>query len=158
MTESLVASTASTARASTNQVLCFHLAGQEYAIDILQVCEIRRFVTPTALPDVPHYVLGVFNLRGTVVPVFDLRRRFGMDPVLDRNTAIIVVTVGARTIGLVVDDVKRVQNVSPEMIRPTPPLAGSIDSSFLIGLIAAGDRLVTWLDVVQLLGADLEAT
>jgi len=152
-------SVVSDARQPPHQVMCFRLAGQDYAVDILQVKEIRRFTATTALPDVPSYMLGVINLRGTVVPVFDLRMRFSIgDTTIDRNTAIIVVTVGARNVGLVVDEVTRVLNVSPEMLRPTPPLAGAVDTSFLLGLFDAGERLITWLDVPRLLRSDLEVT
>jgi purine-binding chemotaxis protein CheW len=146
------------AASSASQVLCFQLAGQEYAVSILQVKEIRRYSPTTTLPDVPPYVLGVINLRGTVIPVFDLRQRFGVGPTtIDRNTAIIVVSVETRNVGLLVDAVTRVENITPEMLRPTPPLAGTVDSSFLSGLIAIGDRLITWLDVAQLLKRDLQA-
>lgn len=141
------------------QLLCFRLAEQLYGLDILAVKEIRRFSTPTALPDVPSYVLGVINLRGAVVPVFDLRLRFNVgSPDTDRNTAIIVVTVGTRNIGVVVDAVTRVLDVRADMLRPTPPLGGGVDASFLLGLVAVNEQLVTWLDVSRLLGNDLEAT
>ncbi len=153
-----LASTPKPAAGSTNQVLCFRLAVQDYAVDILQVREIRRYSEPTILPDVPHHVLGVINLRGTVVPVFDLRRRFGIEASIDRTTAIIVVAVGTRNVGLVVDAVTRVQNMTADMLRPTPPLPSAVDCQFLLGLIATGDLLITWLDVVQLLRNDLETT
>ncbi len=143
---------------SSHQVLCFRLADQDYAVQILEVKEIRRFTPTTSVPDAPNYMLGVINLRGTVVPVFDLRMRFGTgEATVDPNTAVIVVTVGTRNVGLVVDSVTRVLNITDAMLRPVPQFAGSIDSSFLLGLIEAGEQLVTWLDVPRLLGAELEA-
>lgn len=143
---------------ASQQVLCFRLADEDYAVQILDVKEIRRFSPTTALPDVPSYVLGVINLRGTVVPVFDLRLRFGIgEPTIDRNTAIIVVTVGARNVGLVVDAVTRVLNVSADMVRPVPQLGSAVDGSFLVGLLEAGERLITWLDVGRLVRAELAA-
>lgn len=140
------------------QVLCFRVADQDYAVEILEVKEIRRYTPTTLVPDAPSYMIGVINLRGTVVPVFDLRMRFGTGAAtIDRNTAIIVVTVGPRNIGIVVDSVTRVLKVSGEMLRPVPQFARSVESTFLLGLIQAGEQLVTWLDVPRLLGAELEA-
>lgn len=145
---------------TSRQVLCFRVADQDYAVEILEVKEIRRFTPTTLVPDAPSYMIGVINLRGTVVPVFDLRMRFGAGAdaaIIDRNTAVIVVTVGARNVGIVVDSVTRVLKVSDEMLRPIPQFSRSVESSFLLGLIQNGEQLVTWLDVPRLLGAELEA-
>jgi purine-binding chemotaxis protein CheW len=138
------------------QCLTFSLGGQRYAVPILSVQEIRRYAAPTSLPSVPSYVLGVINLRGTVVPVFDLRLRFNCaEAPIDRLTVIIVVSVFGRHVGLVVDDVNRVLSLQQGMLQPSPQLASHIDISFVSGLVRDGDTLVTLLDVEKLTADDL---
>jgi purine-binding chemotaxis protein CheW len=105
---------------------------------------------------VPSYVLGVINLRGTVVPVFDLRLRFACQAApIDRLTVIIVVCVFSRHVGLVVDDVNRVLSLQQGMLQPSPQLASHIDISFVSGLVRDGDTLVTLLDIEKLTAEDL---
>jgi purine-binding chemotaxis protein CheW len=141
-----------------DQCLAFALGGQPYAVPILRVQEIRRYSAPTPLPNVPSYVLGVINLRGTVVPVFDLRLRFGLfEPTFDRLTVIIVVSVGQRHVGIVADDVSKVLTMDKGSFRPSPELASHIDISFVAGLMRDGDDLVTLIDVDRLLLPDLGA-
>jgi purine-binding chemotaxis protein CheW len=141
---------------SPEQCLTFVLGAQPYAVPILVVQEIRRYAPPTAIPGVPSYVLGVINLRGTVVPVFDLRLRFGLaEAPIDRLTVIIVVAVGARCVGLVVDDVSKVLTIKPGTLQAPPDLAGHIDISFVSGLVRDSDALVTLLDVERLLAPEL---
>jgi purine-binding chemotaxis protein CheW len=148
--------TASTARQSPVQCLTFSLGGQRYAVPILSVQEIRRYAAPTSLPAVPSYVLGVINLRGTVVPVFDLRLRFACpEAPIDRLTVIIVVSVLGRHVGLVVDDVNRVLSIQEGMLQPSPQLASHIDLSFVSGLVRDGETLVTLLDIEKLTFEDL---
>jgi purine-binding chemotaxis protein CheW len=138
------------------QCLTFTLGGQRYAVPILSVQEIRRYAPPTALPAVPGHVLGVINLRGTVVPVFDLRLRFHCpEAPIDRLTVIIVVAVYGRHVGLVVDDVNKVLSVSDGMLQPSPQLASHIDISFVSGLVRDSDTLVTLLDIEKLTADDL---
>jgi len=140
----------------TIQCLTFTLSGQRYALPILSVQEIRRYAAPTALPSVPSYVLGVINLRGTVVPVFDLRLRFNCpEAPVDRLTVIIVVAVYGRHVGLVVDDVNNVMSITEDMLQPSPQLASHIDISFVSGLVREGDTLVTLLDIEKLTADDL---
>jgi purine-binding chemotaxis protein CheW len=138
------------------QCLTFSLSGQRYAVPILSVQEIRRYAPPTALPGVPGHVLGVINLRGSVVPVFDLRLRFGCAQApLDRLTVIIVVSVYTRHVGLVVDDVSKVLSIREGMMQPSPQLANHIDISFVSGLVRDGEALVTLLDIERLTADDL---
>ncbi|MET0389277.1 MAG: chemotaxis protein CheW [Polyangiales bacterium] len=150
------ATTTSTATTPIVQCLTFSLGGQRYAVPILSVQEIRRYTAPTSLPSVPSYVLGVINLRGTVVPVFDMRLRFGCgEPTIDRLTVIIVVSVFGRHVGLVVDDVNRVLSIQEGALQPSPQLASHIDISFVSGLVRDGDALVTLLDIEKLTADDL---
>jgi purine-binding chemotaxis protein CheW len=146
----------STAVSQTVQCLTFSLGGQRYAVPILTVQEIRRYTAPTSLPSVPSYVLGVINLRGTVVPVFDMRLRFACgEATVDRLTVIIVVSVFGRHVGLVVDDVNRVLSIQNGMLQPSPQLASHIDISFVSGLVRDGEALVTLLDIEKLTADDL---
>jgi len=141
--------------AAPAQCMAFRLGGQAYAVDILAVQEIRRFTTPTSLPDVPSYLSGVINLRGAVVPVLDLRARFNLEAAIDRLTVIIVVAVHGKNVGLVVDEVTSVIKVASDAVRAAPTLAHQADGSFIIGLIPHADQLVTLLDVSRLVSSEL---
>jgi len=148
--------TSHTISAPGMQCLTFSLGGQRYAVPILSVQEIRRYTPPTSLPSVPSHVLGVINLRGTVVPVFDLRLRFRCaEAPIDRLTVIIVVSVFGRHVGLVVDDVSKVLSLEEGMLQPSPQLASHIDISFVSGLVRDADTLVTLLDIEKLTADDL---
>ena len=142
---------AGTMSGGTNQFLTFALNDQEFGIEILRVQEIKNFTRVTPIPNMPECIKGVMNLRGTVVPIVDLRRKFNM-PFSEYNqfTVIIVVNVGVKIMGLVVDAVSDVLNVGDDAIEGAPDL-GSIDTSFIKGLAKSNDRLVTLLDIEQLL-------
>lgn len=135
-----------------SQFLTFALNDQEFGIEILRVQEIKNFSRVTPIPNMPECIKGVINLRGTVVPIVDLRKKFNM-PTAEYNqfTVIIVVNVGPKIMGLVVDAVSDVLNVGEESIEKTPDL-GSIDTSFITGLAKSGDRLVALLNIEYLLG------
>ncbi len=136
---------------SSNQFLTFTLNDQDFGIEILRVQEIKNFTRVTHIPNTPACIRGMMNLRGTVVPVVDLRSKFNM-PVTEYSqfTVIIVVNLGAKIMGLVVDAVSDVLNIEPDAIEATPNL-GAIDTSFITGLAKSGDRLVTLLNIEQLL-------
>jgi purine-binding chemotaxis protein CheW len=153
-----LSSSATSAEAGSQPLQCltFSLGRQPYAVPILSVQEIRRYTPPTALPGVPGHVLGVVNLRGSVVPVFDLRMRFACaEATIDRLTVIIVVSVYGRHVGLVVDDVSKVLSIREGMLQPSPQLASHIDISFVSGLVRDGEALVTLLDIERLTADDL---
>lgn len=135
-----------------SQFLTFALNDQEFGIEILRVQEIKNFSRVTPIPNMPECIKGVINLRGTVVPIVDLRKKFNM-PTAEYNqfTVIIVVNVGPKIMGLVVDAVSDVLNVGEESIEKTPDL-GAIDTSFITGLAKSGDRLVALLNIEYLLG------
>ena len=139
------------------QFLTFRLAGEEYGVDILRVQEIRGWTPVTRIPGLPDYVQGVLNLRGTVVPIIDLRTRFGIEKIEYGASTVVVVlkTVLAdrtRTIGLVVDGVSDVCNVYGEQLKPPPDLGGTVDVRFLKGMAAIDDKMVILLDADRLLG------
>jgi len=142
----------------TGQYLTFILAGEEYGIEILKVREIRGWEAPTMLPNTSDYVLGVINLRGTVVPIVDLRRRFGMEhKEFDKTTVVVVVKVRTedkdRIIGLVVDAVSDVYDVDEDTVRPAPDLGVAIDTEYVRGLATLQDKMIIILDIDHLISS-----
>ena len=137
------------------QYLTFALCGEDYGIEILRVQEIKCLSRITPIPNTPRHVKGVLNLRGTVVPVVDLRAKFGLGEIeYNRFTVIIVVNVGRRVMGLVVDAVSDVLNLGKADVQPPPELGGVLDLSFVTGMARSGDRLITLLDIERLLGQE----
>jgi purine-binding chemotaxis protein CheW len=143
--------------ADCTQYLTFKLHSEEYGVEILKVQEIKGFSQITPVPNTPAYVKGVINLRGTVVPVLDLRARFRMDATeYNQFTVIIVVNVHDRIIGLVVDAVSDVLNFRSSEVEPTPDFGGGVDTSFITGLAKVDERLVLLLNL-ECLVSDAEA-
>ena len=141
---------------AAHQYLTFLLAGEEYGVDILKVQEIRGWQQPTMLPNAVDYVLGVINLRGTVVPIIDLRRRFSMEKSqFGQTTVVVVVKVSGRdkdrTIGIVVDAVSEVYNVTDEQVRPAPDLGGAISTEFVKGLATMDEKMIILIDIDKLI-------
>ncbi len=148
------ASTMTTTSEIVQQFITFTLGAQEYGVDIMMVREIKGWTETTALPQAPAYVRGVINLRGIIVPILDLRARFGMgmtDP--SRMHVVIIVTTAARTTGLLVDAVSDIVSVEPGAIRAVPQMGQQIEESFLEGLVPLGDRMVTLVSLEGLIGA-----
>jgi purine-binding chemotaxis protein CheW len=141
--------------ADSDQFLTFMLQDEEYGIEILRVQEIKGYSKIRPIPNAPDYVKGVMNLRGTVVPVIDLRSRFHM-PYADYNqfTVIIVVSVGSRVVGLVVDAVSDVLNIVKDQIEETPEVSGDVETAFFRGMGKVGEKLVLLLNVDKLVGGD----
>lgn len=145
--------------ASTGQYLTFLLAGEEYGLDILKVQEIRGWVPVTRIPHTPAHVQGVLNLRGAIVPIIDLRRRFDMAKAEYTHTTVVIVMsvadkTGKRVIGVVVDGVSDVLNVTPDAIKPAPNFGAAVRTEFVNGLGAIGNRMVILLDSDKLLMED----
>ena len=141
-----------------SQFLTFTLQDEEFGIEILRVQEIKGLSRITPIPNMPEYIRGVMNLRGTVVPILDLRAKFAM-PQSDYNqfTVIIVVTVGEKVLGLVVDAVSDVLNVADENIESAPEIGEDADTSFMTGIAKSGDRLITLLNMDELVDIDTSA-
>lgn len=142
--------------AGTDQYLTFMLADEEYGVDILRVQEIRGWDGATAIPNAPDYVLGVVNLRGVVVPIFDLRKRFNLDKAeFTSETVTVVVKVehekGERTIGMVVDGVSDVYNITAENINDAPDVGGSVSMEFIKGLATVNNEMIILLDIDELI-------
>lgn len=143
----------------SRQYLSFRLGDAEYAVDILRVREIRVWEAPTPIPRTAAFIKGVINLRGTVVPVIDLRERFGL-PALPYGprTVMIVLAVSVeareRVMALVVEAVADVHRVSSQQIQPAPDLGGAIGVEYVTGLATVGERMIVLIDSDRLL--DLE--
>jgi purine-binding chemotaxis protein CheW len=139
------------ATAPTVQQLTFSLAGEEYGADILSVREIRGWSRVTRIPQTPSYLLGVLNLRGAIVPVMDLRLRFGLErEAYDQNTVVIIVAVAERLFGIVVDAVSDVVDIDLAAIKPVPDMGAIVDTRYLKGLATHVERMVMLLDVEKL--------
>ena len=141
---------------ATNQYLTFFLAGEEYGVNILRVQEIKGWTSVTKVPNTDQHVLGVINLRGTVVPIIDLRQRFSLECIeFGPLTVVIVLKIeGSReqTVGIVVDAVSDVYHVSADSINPPPESCGGIDSNFVSGLVTMEDKMVILLELDELMG------
>jgi len=151
--EGIQGTPAGVAAADQHQYLTFTLGHEEYGIEILRVQEIKGYSAITPIPNMPPHIKGVMNLRGTVVPVVDLRVKFGMcEADYTRFTVVIVVTVGPRVVGLVVDAVSDVLSVSPTDMAPPPELGEGIDTTFLTGMVKSENRLTALLAIDRVVG------
>lgn len=138
-----------------SQYLTFRLGEEEYGVEILKVQEIKGYSAITPIPNTPAYLKGVMNLRGTIVPVVDLRAKFTMaEAEYNQFTVIIVLTVGTKVMGLVVDAVSDVLNIPRADIQATPDFGAQVDARFISGMARAGDKLVVLLDIDKVLGGD----
>jgi purine-binding chemotaxis protein CheW len=140
----------------SGKYLTFKLADEEYGLEILKVREINGLMDITAVPQMPSYMKGVINLRGKVIPVVDLRLKFGFDEIdHTEQTCIIVVDVG-REIGIIVDTVSEVLDIAGKDIEPPPSMGGAADTSFILGMGKAGDEVKILLDIDKVLtGSEL---
>lgn len=138
------------------QLVTFEVANEEFAVDILAVQEINRMMELTRIPQAPSEVEGVINLRGKIIPVLDLRKRFGLEcqEHNDQNR-IIVVEVHGRVIGFIVDRVHEVLRINSNIVEPTPAMVTSVDSDFIAGVGKLDDRLIILLDLSRLFSAEL---
>ena len=142
---------------SGGEYLSFTLGAEHYGVDILKVQEIRGYDAVTRVPDAPDYIKGVINLRGTIVPVIDLRLKLRLDEArYDAFTVMIVLNVEDRVVGIVVDSVSDVIPLNAEQSRPTPEFGAAVDTRFISGIGTQDDRMLILLDIETLLDtADL---
>ena len=134
------------------ELIAFRLGEQAYSIDIMQVREIRGWTPATPIPHSPEYVMGVINLRGTVLPIVDLAARFGHAPtVATPRHAIIVTQIGGRTVGLLVDAVSDILTINERDIQPTPDVASSVARSFVKGVMALDGRMISLISTENLM-------
>lgn len=142
--------------AVSGQYLTFIMDNEEYGVDILCVQEIRGWEPTTPLPNAPSHIKGVINLRGTIVPIVDLRQCFGLQAIeYSAVTVVIVLKVktseGSRVMGIVVDAVSDVYSLSRDDMRSAPDLGSSIDTGFIEGLVSIEDKMVILLNIDKLL-------
>ena len=138
-----------------NEILSFRLAKEEYAISILKVQEIRGYEEPTLLPSAPACIKGIMNLRGSIVPIVDMRILFNLgEPSYDQFTVVIVLSIRNHVIGMVVDSVSDVVTLTDEQIRPAPDMGSSADGDYITGLGTVGERMLIMLDIDRLMSSD----
>jgi len=139
----------------TQQLVSFRLAQEEYGIEITKVQEIILVGEITRVPQTPSFIKGLINLRSTVIPIVDLRARFGLpDQEASDETRIMVVNVEGKTIGIIVDAVSEVLRISPNQISPPPPTVAGLGKEYLTGLIKLESRLLILLDIDRILGEE----
>jgi purine-binding chemotaxis protein CheW len=136
------------------EFLTFALGDEEYGVDILKVQEIRGYDTVTRIPDAPAFIKGVINLRGTIVPVVDLRLKFSL-PKADYNefTVMIILNLADRVVGMVVDGVSDVVALSRSQIFDAPEFGGALDVSYITGLGSLEDRMLILLDIEKMMAS-----
>jgi purine-binding chemotaxis protein CheW len=134
------------------QLVTFSLDQEEFGVDILKVQEIIRMMEITKVPKSPEFVEGVINLRGKVIPVIDLRSRFGLDShAYDKDTRIMVIDINNVIVGFVVDAVSEVLRITADTVEPPPPVVAGIESDYISGVGKLKDRLLILLDLDRLL-------
>lgn len=134
------------------QYLTLRLGGEEYAIDILRVQEIRSYEEPTRMVNAPSFIKGVVNLRGVIVPIVDLRLKLNIDKVeYNEFTVVIILNVRGTVIGAVVDSVSDVVTLTSQSIKPAPQFDTAIDSRFITGLANIGDRMLIVMNMEALM-------
>lgn len=130
----------------TIQFIAFKIGNEEYGVDIMAVREIKGWIPATRLPNAPHYVRGVINLRGLMVPIFDLRARFGGgETEITRTHVVIIVKVEERVFGVLVDGVSDILTITEDQIKPAPEMDRAVDSGYLRGLVTINERMVALL-------------
>ncbi|HYF59750.1 MAG TPA: chemotaxis protein CheW [Burkholderiaceae bacterium] len=136
------------------EYLTFRLGDEEYGIDILKVQEIRGYEQPTRIANTPAFIKGVVNLRGVIVPIVDLRLKFNLGSAEYNDfTVVIILNLGARVVGIVVDSVSDVMELSPEQIREAPEINSTVDSGFITGLGTLNDRMLILIEIERLMSA-----
>ena len=138
-----------------NEVLSFRLAKEEYAISILKVQEIRGYEEPTLLPSAPACIKGIQNLRGSIVPIVDMRILFKLgEPTYDQFTVVIVLNIKNHVIGMVVDSVSDVVTLEPDQVRAAPEMGTTADGDYITGLGTVGERMLILLDIDKLMSSE----
>lgn len=143
---------AADAAQSGGEYLSFVLGDAQYCIDILKVQEIRTYEAPTRIANTPAFIKGVMNLRGNIVPIVDLRVKFGLpEQRYDQQTVVIVLNVAKRTLGVVVDGVSDVIQVARADVKPPPELGGALDTQYLQGLASVNGQMMIMIDIERLM-------
>ncbi len=137
-----------------NEFLAFTLGKEEYGIDILKAQEIRGYEAVTRIANSPDFIKGVVNLRGIIVPIVDMRIKFQLgEPTYDQFTVVIILNIGGRVVGMVVDSVSDVITLTQEQIKPAPEMGTTFDSDYLIGLGTLEQRMLILVDIDKLMSS-----
>ena len=151
---SVIAKTAGVATGA-REYLTFRLDQEEYGIDILKVQEIRGYEPPTRIANAPEFIKGVVNLRGTIVPIVDMRLKFNCSQAeYNSFTVVIILNMHQRVVGIVVDSVSDVMELAADAIRSAPDIDSAIDSGSITGLGSVGERMLILLDIEKLMSSD----
>ncbi|MCX7141213.1 MAG: chemotaxis protein CheW [Proteobacteria bacterium] len=143
---------AAVAARQANEFLTFTLGREEYGVEILKVQEIRSYEAPTTIANAPAFLKGVVNLRGVIVPVIDMRIKFGLAKAeYDQFTVVIILNVAHRVVGMVVDSVSDVLQLSGEQVREAPQFGASMDAEYIIGLGTVDERMLILIDIEKLM-------
>jgi purine-binding chemotaxis protein CheW len=142
------------AAAATQEYLTFTLGDEEYGVDILKVQEIRGYEQPTAIANAPAFIKGVVNLRGTIVPIVDMRIKFDLGCAeYNQFTVVIILNVAQRIVGMVVDGVSDVITLAADQMRAAPDFSSTFDTNYITGLGTVDDRMLILIDIEQLMSA-----
>jgi purine-binding chemotaxis protein CheW len=134
--------------------LAFTLGSEEYGINILKVQEIRGYDSVTRIANAPDFIKGVINLRGIIVPIVDMRIKFNLGtPSYDQFTVVIILNIGDRVVGMVVDSVSDVITLSPDQIKPAPEMGTALNTDYLIGLGTNDERMLILVDIDRLMSS-----
>lgn len=144
----------STGIVSSGEYLTFTLGAEEYGIDILKVQEIRGYEAPTRIANSPPFIKGVINLRGVIVPIIDLRIKFSLgEPTYDQFTVVIILNIGKRVVGMVVDGVSDVLQLGSDSMRPAPEFGSILDTKYILGLGTVDERMIILVDIERLMSS-----
>lgn len=136
------------------EYLAFTLGREEYGIDILRVQEIRGYEPVTRIANAPSFIKGVVNLRGTIIPVVDMRIKLNLgEASYDQFTVVIILNIAGRVVGMVVDSVSDVTTLKPEQMRSAPEVGSAFDTDYLIGLGDLGERMLILVDIDKLMSS-----
>ena len=151
-------STVNTSGTAGGEFLTFTLGAEEYGMDILKVQEIRGYDSVTAIANTPAFIKGVINLRGIIVPIVDLRIKFNLGKVdYDQFTVVIILNLGTRVVGVVVDSVSDVLTLTPDQIKAAPTLSTALDTRYIMGLGTVDQRMLILVDIEKLMSSrDME--
>jgi purine-binding chemotaxis protein CheW len=137
------------------EFLAFRLGQEEYGVQILKVQELRSYENVTSIANAPSFIKGVINLRGSIVPIIDMRLKFNFDnPTYDQFTVVIILSVANHIIGMVVDSVSDVITLAPGEIKPAPEMGAAFNTQYLIGLGTIDQRMLMLIDIEKLMSSD----
>ncbi|HEY0846866.1 MAG TPA: chemotaxis protein CheW [Noviherbaspirillum sp.] len=156
MTQATAATPASASEhdLAAHEFLAFTLGKEEYGIHILKVQELRGYEEPTRIANAPDFIKGVVNLRGIIVPIVDMRIKFNLGtPTYDQFTVVIILNIGGRVVGMVVDSVSDVITLSPDQVKPAPEMGTALNTDYLIGLGTIDERMLILVDIDKLMSS-----